>query len=154
VLTVFDDRRPTPLLWTPAVLLGASAITDVLSQPLAGWIWVARNVFSGLLAVHAGVVITRGWSGDLLEGRRRLRTPVLGFAALFALAEVTLAFVLRLSHDSPLRASLSAGPTAGRSWRSSPSPSRRCSWARSLRCSASPGERPRSLTAAPRRLSG
>jgi AraC-like DNA-binding protein len=63
--------------------------------------------------VHAAVVIARGWSGDLLEGRRRLRALVLGFAALFAMAEVLLAFAVRLSPHGPWRYFVVGGPIGG-----------------------------------------
>ena len=113
VLTVFDDRRPTPLLWAPAALLAASALSGAIHPPASDWIWAGRNVFSGLLAVHAAVVIARGWSGDLLEGRRRLRALVLGFAAMFAVAEVLLAFLVRLDPRGPWRDFVVGGPVGG-----------------------------------------
>ena len=85
VLTVFDDRRPTPLLWAPALLLGATCSTIVMSGPIADWIWAARNVMSGLLAVHAAVISSAaaarraalgGWcfSPDLTDSDRSARS--------------------------------------------------------------------------------
>ena len=97
VLVVFDDRPLTWATWTPAILLLVSGlICERLPVAERDPIWMARNVFGGLLLAHAVFVILRGWSGDLLEPRRRLRTPVLGFAALVGLSNVIIALANRL----------------------------------------------------------
>lgn len=102
VLTVFDDRPIAPLSWTPIVVLVASGVICELMpveerQPL----WMARNAFSGLLLIHATYVMIRGWSGDLLEPRRRLRAPVLGFAAFYGITNVAIGLVNRVDpHES------------------------------------------------------
>lgn len=96
VITVFDDRPIALMSWTPAALLLASGLArDLL--PAGAWdvLWAGRNIFSGLLLGHAAYVIVRGWSGDLLEQRRRLRAPVLGFATFFGLSNVVIALVNR-----------------------------------------------------------
>ncbi|THD51291.1 helix-turn-helix domain-containing protein [Phenylobacterium sp.] len=95
ILVVFEDRRVTPLTLAPTAVL---LITGVLRcyiapPPIAVGIWAASNAFSGLLALHAAFVIARGWRGDLVEGRRRLRALLLGSAALFSVLEVSLALV-------------------------------------------------------------
>lgn len=97
VLTVFDDRPIRSWSWAPAIILIATGVICELTpieerEPL----WMARNVFSGVLLVHAAYVMIRGWSGDLLEQRRRLRTPVLGFAAFYGITNVVIALVNRL----------------------------------------------------------
>jgi AraC-like DNA-binding protein len=97
VLTVFDDRPLTWVSWTPVAFLVASgAICEMMPPSERSPLWIARNVFSGLLLVHAAYVIVRGWSGDLLEQRRRLRAPVLGFAAAFGLTNVAIGLVNRV----------------------------------------------------------
>jgi AraC-like DNA-binding protein len=102
VLTVFDDRPIRPMSWAPAILLVVSGVICELTpvaerQPL----WMARNLFSGLLLLHAAYVMVRGWPGDLLEQRRRLRTPVLGFAAFYGITNVVIALVNRVDpHES------------------------------------------------------
>lgn len=97
-LTVFDDRPLTPMSWVPALLLLASGTFCewVLPPEDRAPIWIARNAFSGVLLVHAAYVIVRSWSGDLLEQRRRLRAPVLGFAAFYGLTNVAIALANRI----------------------------------------------------------
>jgi AraC-like DNA-binding protein len=100
VLSVFDDWRVTPWTLAPAaVLLVSGFAMGATLPPLSDWIWAARNAVSGLLALHAGFVVVRGWSGDLLEARRRFRALLLGLGCLFALFEVAAGFAYRLDRD-------------------------------------------------------
>ncbi|MFZ5718007.1 MAG: helix-turn-helix domain-containing protein [Pseudomonadota bacterium] len=100
VLTVFDDRRLSAGSWAPAaLLLAAGIVCDLLPLDAREPIWAARNIFGGLLLLHAAYVIVRGWSGDLLEQRRRLRAPVLGFATFYGLSNVVIALVNRAAHS-------------------------------------------------------
>lgn len=103
VLTVFDDRPLSPASWAPAgLLIVAGLVCEYLIPPgERSPLWVARNVFSALLLLHAAYVIVQGWSGDLLEQRRRMRAPVLGFAAFYGLTNVTIALANRVEphHD-------------------------------------------------------
>ena len=104
ILTVFEDRPVRPALLTPsAFLLGAGLFMNGSRPPFSEWSWVAFNGFSGLLAVHAGYVIARGWRDDLVEGRRRLRALLLGLVALFVLLQVVVGFIYRADHSSPWR---------------------------------------------------
>lgn len=105
-MTVFDDRPLTPLSWAPAVLLMASgAYCEWVLPPMdRSPLWIARNVFSGALLVHAAFVIVRSWPGDLLEQRRRLRAPVLGFATFYGLTNVAIALANRIDpHEAWLQ---------------------------------------------------
>jgi AraC-like DNA-binding protein len=102
VITVFEDRPVSPATLAPSVLLMGTGLTmQVLGKPIGDEVWFAHNGISGLLAIHAGVVIARGWGGDLLEGRRRLRGIVLGFAAAFSLSSVVLGYAARLDPQGP-----------------------------------------------------
>jgi AraC-like DNA-binding protein len=102
VLTIFADWRVTPLTLAPAAILLVSGFFMAPAAPVVtGWIWTARNVFAGLLAAHAGFVVLRDWSGDLVEGRRRFRGLVLGMACLFALMEVAAGLVYRADPAGP-----------------------------------------------------
>jgi len=103
VITVFDDRPLSPANWAPAVLLLVTGvICERMVPPAKDYMWAARNIFSAGLLIHAGVVMVRGWSGDLLEARRRLRAPVLGFAAFFGLTNTIIALVVWRDQDDPL----------------------------------------------------
>lgn len=105
VLTVFDDRPLTPATWIPfAILFASGVVCEFLPDPTRWPVWMARNMFSGLLLIHAAYVIVRGWSGDLLEQRRRLRAPVLGFAAFYGLTNVVIALANRIEpHEAWLQ---------------------------------------------------
>jgi AraC-like DNA-binding protein len=101
VLSIFDDWKLSPLTLTPAAVLLASGLAmEASSPPLSDLIWASRNVLAGLLAIHAGVVIARGWRDDLLEGRRQFRGAVLGLSCVFVLMEVGFGFLFRLRHDA------------------------------------------------------
>lgn len=102
VMTLFDDRPVTVRSWAPpAILFFSGPLWIFLSPAGQEWLWTVRNLFSGALAVHAGVVIVRGWTGDLLEARRRLRALVLGVSALFAIMNVAISLANRLYPDRP-----------------------------------------------------
>ena len=114
VVTVFEDRPITAAnLWPTALLLTTGFLCEVIPLPEKDWLWVARNVFSGLLSLHAVVVIARGWVGDLVESRRRIRALVLGFAALFGALNVVLAFLSRLDPTGPWRLFTAGRPYGG-----------------------------------------
>lgn len=96
VITVFGDRPVTPLTLLPALLLTISGFLTPIGGGWGGWLWTLRNVASAILAIHGGLVIMRGWRGDLIEGRRRLRGPLFALTIVFTLAEVTLALTNRV----------------------------------------------------------
>lgn len=50
----------------------------------------AHNPLSALLLVHVIIVIWRGWRGDLVEGRRQLRGPLLVAAAMYGIGVVSV----------------------------------------------------------------
>jgi len=113
VLAVFADMKVNALTLAPAAILLASGLAmGNLPPPGPDLIWTARNLSSALLALHAGSVILRGWSGDLVEGRRRFRALLLGLACLFVLLEVGVAFTFRLTQD-PVWLQLVVGRTYG-----------------------------------------
>ncbi|MGA0606806.1 helix-turn-helix domain-containing protein [Phenylobacterium sp. VNQ135] len=101
---VFRDRPVTPLALVPVGLLWISGFLmgpDPAAAP--DWLWGARNLFSGLLSLHILWMIVEGWSGDLLEARRRLRGPVLGLAATFSVVMVVLAISNRIQPNAAVR---------------------------------------------------
>jgi AraC-like DNA-binding protein len=102
VLTVFADWKVTPVTLAPAVLMLASGVVqDHLAGDAQDTVWALRNLFAGALAVHAGVLIVRGWADDLVERRRRYRTIVLALACLLVMIEVGSAFMHRLDPTGP-----------------------------------------------------
>jgi AraC-like DNA-binding protein len=114
VVTVFDDRPLSAAAWAPAAVLFVTGfICQVMAPPEKDWLWAARNIFGGLLSLHAGLIIARGWSNDLLEARRRLRAVVLGFAALFSVINVLIALVYRVYPHGPWLMFTTGGPYGG-----------------------------------------
>jgi AraC-like DNA-binding protein len=113
VLTVFLDRPITWQTLTPAGLLLLSGLVMAMA-PLSwtAWLWTARNLFSGLLILHAGFVVVRGWRDDMVESRRRLRGVVLGAAVLFGMVELFIALQNRL-HPVGAWMQLVVGETGG-----------------------------------------
>lgn len=85
---LFEDRpRLEPVRFLPALGLLAVAVAGNATQPSVGrGFWLAHNLIGAGLMIHVLVVIAAGWRGDLVEPRRRLRGPILGSAALYALS--------------------------------------------------------------------
>jgi AraC-like DNA-binding protein len=86
-----DNRRLAPWRFLPAAALlaiglAASALPPAAARPL----WLLQNLVGAGLMAHVLVVVWSGWRGDLVEARRRLRGPLLGTAALYALVVVAV----------------------------------------------------------------
>jgi AraC-like DNA-binding protein len=102
VLTVFADWRVTPLTLLPAGVLAVSgAVMSQMPDETGLPLWVARNGFGALLAIHAGALIIRGWSGDLVERRRRFRALVLSLSCLLVVVEVAASYAHKLDPAGP-----------------------------------------------------
>jgi AraC-like DNA-binding protein len=90
LLVLFEDVRPTPFRLAPvAIIIVIYAIRDYAPWPsvrnVAHWVFLLTCT---ALALHAIYIVAKGWRGDLVEARRRLRTPLLlcfGVAALVIL---------------------------------------------------------------------
>ena len=80
---LFGDRPRLQLVrLTPAALL--LVIAGAANATQAKGLWLAHNLFGAALMAHVLVVIWSGWRNDLVESRRRLRTPILAAAAVYA----------------------------------------------------------------------
>jgi AraC-like DNA-binding protein len=81
VMVLFEDARITPLRIAPAALLASISFVNLLSgrHGVLMWLPIPINL---ALAAHVLVCLARGWRGDLVERRRRLRRPLLGVFAL------------------------------------------------------------------------
>jgi AraC-like DNA-binding protein len=77
----FEDR-PAPA-WRrlgPAFVLGALACAGAILAEAGApqpWPWFVYSVLVVGFMGHALVMLARGWRGDLVEGRRRLRGPII-----------------------------------------------------------------------------
>lgn len=80
-----DHRRLTPLRFLPALALLAIAVVARFYGATSRDLWLTHNLGGAALMVHVLAVIWRGWRGDLVEARRRLRGPLLGLAAVYTL---------------------------------------------------------------------
>jgi AraC-like DNA-binding protein len=86
VQTLFEDTKVQP--WQLAVVgaLIAIGLAAVYSPAdVSRWIAVAANLIQVGLLIHAMLVVWRGWKGDLVETRRRLRGPFLMTVAIYTL---------------------------------------------------------------------
>jgi AraC-like DNA-binding protein len=102
VLAVFDDRPIKPLMLAPALALVLSGpLLRLTEPPLFDLVWFGRNGMGAVLALHAALVVLRGWRGDLVEGRRRLRAILFGVACLYTVAMVGAGFINRANPEGP-----------------------------------------------------
>jgi AraC-like DNA-binding protein len=85
---LFEDRTTLRLTsFAPAGLLLAIGISAVLApEPAARYLWLGHELIGAALIVHALFIVAKGWRGDLVERRRRLRGPILIASAVYALA--------------------------------------------------------------------
>ncbi len=91
-LELFEDRAKMDFRrFAPAGLLFAFGVGAVLtSGQVSRAFLLIHNVASATLIGHALVCIARGWHGDLVETRRRLRGPILVASAIYALAVIAV----------------------------------------------------------------
>jgi AraC-like DNA-binding protein len=96
ILVVFEDRKVSPLILAPAVLQTALDVTGSLTHASPnGLPYTIRDGISLLLAAHALLLVFRGWRGDLVEARRRLRGPFMATVALFVIVQTLLDSIRR-----------------------------------------------------------
>lgn len=81
-----DVRRLAPALALFALGVAAASASEVAQRTL----YLAHNVLGAALIAHALFLIARGWRGDLVESRRRLRGPILVTASIYALAVIAV----------------------------------------------------------------
>lgn len=81
-----DMRRFAPAL----ALLALGAVATYSSGAAQRALYLCHNILSACLVAHAFFLIARGWRGDLVEPRRRLRGPILVMAAVYALAVISV----------------------------------------------------------------
>lgn len=81
----FDARRLAPAALLLAIIIGAE-----LSSGDRRLLLVGHNLVSAGLIGHALLAVARGWRGDLVAARRRLRAPMLAIAAAYAFAVISV----------------------------------------------------------------
>ncbi len=79
-----DLRRFAPALVLLALGVAATSSSGIAQRSL----YLVHNILSASLLAHALILIARGWRGDLVEARRRLRGPILAAASIYALAVI------------------------------------------------------------------
>lgn len=81
-----DERHFSPhRLWPALGLVVLWALARFLPPEICRPLWLVFNLASVGLVLHALLVIWRGWRGDLVVQRRRLRGPVMIAAAAYIL---------------------------------------------------------------------
>lgn len=86
-LMLFEDEREMPIwrVWPPLLLTAAALLAMISPAPLTRVLWLIYNLGTVSLVVHALAAIWRGWKGDLVYPRRRLRAPIMAAAATYVL---------------------------------------------------------------------
>jgi len=91
VVTLFDDRKPSPvILALPSVALTVIGGVALALPSFAAIAWATHNVVAAALFLHALFFVWRGWRNDLVEIRRRLRRSILATAGLYGVAIVSV----------------------------------------------------------------
>jgi AraC-like DNA-binding protein len=86
-----DNRRLSATRFIPAAVLLADGLAAITApEPLSRGLWLLQNAIGAGLMIHVLVVVWTGWRADLVEARRRLRAPLLGAAAIYALVIVSV----------------------------------------------------------------
>jgi AraC-like DNA-binding protein len=89
---LFEDRtRLDPIRFSPALALFLIGLGVALSSGVTRTgLLLLHNLIGAALMSHVLVVVWKGWRNDLVESRRRLRGPILGAAAFYAVAVITV----------------------------------------------------------------
>lgn len=99
----FDDR-PHPVwrrLLPACVVLAVAMLAASTQGDVCRWLWLVYNGGVGALMGHAAWLLAKGWGGDLVEGRRRLRAPILAATVLYILVVqlADVASIFRVEFD-------------------------------------------------------
>jgi|CXWL01.1.fsa_nt_gi AraC-like DNA-binding protein len=87
VVVLFEDRAVSASSMLPAGLLTLVGLVGILLGPVYDKpISVFHNVAEIALLCHALAVVSRGFRGDLVESRRRVRGPFMAVVAGYAIA--------------------------------------------------------------------
>ena len=81
-----DVRRFGPAL----ALLGIGGAAVLADAQTRRTFYLLHNIIGAGLIGHALSIVARGWRGDLVEARRRLRGPILAVASVYALAVIAV----------------------------------------------------------------
>lgn len=93
VMVLFEDARITPARAAPAALLAAISLANLSTGRSGVLAWLSVPI-NAALAAHVLAVLAKGWRGDLVEKRRRLRRPLLGMFALVLGTVLTVQVVI------------------------------------------------------------
>ena len=85
---LFEDRRVSPRTLAPTLGLLAITVTAMLLPPPdCQPFWILGDLVRAAICLALLTVLWRGWRGDLVEQRRRLRGPLLAIVALYAILQ-------------------------------------------------------------------
>ncbi len=101
-IALFDDRAFRWEWLIPiGVLTAVSAIGSSLPPDQANGVWIVHNLLEVALVAHLLFIISRSWSGDLVESRRRLRGPFLVAVGFYCAVLSGLEIVEELGLGAP-----------------------------------------------------
>lgn len=82
---LFEDRRVSLRTLAPTLVLLAITVSAMLiTPPGCQPVWILGDLARAAICLALLTVLWRGWRGDLVEQRRRLRGPLLAIVALYA----------------------------------------------------------------------
>lgn len=94
---LFEDRRVSLRTLAPTLALLAITVTAMLIPPPdCQPVWVLGDLARAAICLALLSVLWRGWRGDLVESRRRLRGPLLAIVALYAILQSWLSLSANL----------------------------------------------------------
>jgi AraC-like DNA-binding protein len=112
-----DEQRFSPhRLWPTFALVALWFLAKSLPPPICQPFWLVFHLASAGLMLHALLVIWRGWRGDLVDQRRRIRGPVMiaaaGYILLISIGHIAWTSVQPAAPDSSLLQALALAALA------------------------------------------
>lgn len=109
IVTLFEDRPVSLQNLAPWGILTLVGLFGINAPPTAHpRIWVVHNLIEAAFSAHALFVVWRSWRGDLVETRRHIRGPFLGFVTLYVLTLSAFETAESLGYFEPWFRSLGA----------------------------------------------
>jgi AraC-like DNA-binding protein len=101
VRTVFEDQKITWPTLAPAGVLLVIGLIAVFVEDVRRNAFILHHIIQTFICVHALYLVARGWRGDLVEGRRRLRGPFFVIVGIYVMGVTVVEFSRELGHYPP-----------------------------------------------------
>lgn len=101
VRTVFEDQKITWPTLAPAVVLLVIGLIAVAFAEIRQAAFLLHHVVQTFVCAHALYLVARGWRGDLVEGRRKLRGPFFVIVGIYVMGVTAVEFSRELGFYPP-----------------------------------------------------